>query len=113
MGKLETYRQMIREILASYVELDNRQPTPGTESFLLVDETQNHFMWMNTGWEGKKQITGPTAYLRLQDNKIWIEEDWTEEGIATDLLERGVPNEDIVLAFHPPEMRQYTEFAAA
>ena len=25
----------------------------------------------------------------------------------------GVPKEDIVLAFHAPEMRPYTEFAAA
>jgi hypothetical protein len=29
------------------------------------------------------------------------------------LLEAGVPKEDIVLAFHEPEMRQYTEFAVA
>lgn len=28
-------------------------------------------------------------------------------------LEAGVPKEDIVLAFHQPELRQYTEFAAA
>ncbi len=42
-----------------------------------------------------------------------IEEDWTEGGIATDLLEAGVPKEDIVLAFHPPKMRPYTEFAVA
>jgi hypothetical protein len=37
----------------------------------------------------------------------------TEDGIATDLLEAGVPKEDIVLAFHAPEMRPYTEFAVA
>ena len=29
------------------------------------------------------------------------------------LIERGVPTKDIVLAFHPPEMRSYTEFAVA
>ena len=35
----------------------------------------------------------------------------TEEGIATDLLEAGVPKEDIVLAFQPPDVRRFTEFA--
>jgi len=51
--------------------------------------------------------------VRIRDGKFWIEEDWTEDGIATDLVRAGVPKEDIVLAFHEPEMRQYTDFAAA
>ena len=52
-----------------------------------------------------------TVYVRIRDGKFWIEEDWTEDGIATDLVRAGVPKEDIVLAFHDPQMRQYTEFA--
>ena len=53
------------------------------------------------------------CYVRIRDGKFWIEEDWTEDGIATDLVRAGVPKEDIVLAFHEPEMRQYTDFAVA
>jgi hypothetical protein len=49
--------------------------------------------------------------VRLCHGKFWIEDDMTEEGIATDLLQAGVPKEDIVLAFQPPEARQFTEFA--
>jgi hypothetical protein len=37
----------------------------------------------------------------LIDNKIWIQQDETEDGIASDLLEAGVPKEDIVLGFRP------------
>ncbi|WP_442921720.1 element excision factor XisI family protein [Microcoleus sp. Aus8_D2] len=33
-----------------------------------------------------------------------MEEDWTEYGIATDLVAAGVPKEDIVLAFHEVEL---------
>jgi hypothetical protein len=112
MDKLERYRQIIKKILSDYVALDNSQPDPNVESFLIVDERNDHYLWMNLGWEEGKRTSGPTVYVRLRDNKFWIEEDWTEEGIATDLLEAGVPREDIVLAFQPPEMRQYTEFAA-
>jgi hypothetical protein len=39
--------------------------------------------------------------------------DWTEAAIVDALIERGVSPADIVLAFHPPEMRRYTEFATA
>lgn len=37
----------------------------------------------------------------------------TEEEIADDLVQAGVPKEDIVLAFQPPDLRQFTEFATA
>lgn len=40
---------------------------------------------------------------QIKNEKIYIEEDWIEEGIATDLLEKGIPKEDIMLAFHAPE----------
>jgi hypothetical protein len=50
--------------------------------------------------------------LQIRDNKFWIEEDWTEDGIANDLVQAGIPRENIVLAFHEPKMRQYTDFAA-
>jgi hypothetical protein len=52
-------------------------------------------------------------YLRLTNGKIWIEEDWTKEGIAHELVLEGVPHEDIVLAFDPPFVRHLTEFATA
>ena len=71
-----------------------------------------HYIWMNLGWQNGDRVTGMTVYIRIRDNKFWIEEDWTEDGIATDLVRAGVPKEDIVLAFHEPQMRNYT-FAVA
>ena len=38
---------------------------------------------------------------------------WTEAGIATELMRLGIPSNEIVLAFQPPEVRQFTEFAIA
>jgi hypothetical protein len=45
--------------------------------------------------------------------KSWDFSKKFSHGIATDLLEAGVPKEDIVLTFHSPEMRPLTEFAVA
>lgn len=49
----------------------------------------------------------------LRSEKIFIEEDWTKEGIATELMKLGVNSSEIVLAFQPPDVRKFTEFATA
>jgi hypothetical protein len=51
--------------------------------------------------------------MRIKNEKIYIEEDWTEEGMANELLTEGVPMENIVLAFQAPETRKLTGFAVA
>jgi hypothetical protein len=68
-------------------------------------------LWFQTGWSGDRKIRGITVYIRIKNEKIYIEEDWTEEGIANELLRENVPKDDIVLAFHDPESRKFTEFA--
>lgn len=99
--------------MTEYVELSNRHPNPDMESFLIVDEAKAHYIWMNLGWQNGERVNGMTVYVRIRDGKVWIEEDWTEDGIATDLVHAGVPKEDILLAFHEPKMRQYTDFSVA
>ncbi|AFY48774.1 XisI protein [Nostoc sp. PCC 7524] len=111
MDKLTEYPKLIKRILTEYVELCHLNPNPGIETFLIVDESKAHYIWMNLGWQNGDRISAMTVYVRIRDDKFWIEEDWTEDGIATDLVRAGVPKEDIVLAFHEPKMRQYTDFA--
>jgi hypothetical protein len=113
MDKLTDYQKIIRRILNEYIELDKRQPTPGVEYLLVADDKGGHYMWLNLGWSNNKRLNAETVYVRLRDGKFWIETDWTERGIALDLLEAGVPKEDIVLAFHHPDVRPHTDFAAA
>ncbi len=111
MDKLAEYRHLIKQLLTHYAELINRHPKPGKETEVIFDEERDHYMLVTTGWSDGRRIRGTTVYVRIRNSKFWIEEDWLENGIATDLLKAGVPKEDIVLAFHPPEMRPLTEFA--
>jgi hypothetical protein len=113
MDKLTHYRKLIRDLLSQYVELVNRHPREGVETILIVDENQEHYIWMNLGWSNQGRVKGITVHVRLRDGKFWIEEDWTEVGIANELVRAGVPKKDIVLAFHEPEVRPYTDFAVA
>lgn len=113
MDKMTRYRELIKRLLAQHLEICNRRPRPGVERLLVTDDEHGHYLWMNLGWTPEERVNGITVHVRVRDGKFRIEEDWTEEGIATELMREGVPQEDIVLAFHEPEMRQYTEFAAA
>jgi hypothetical protein len=80
---------------------------------LVFDDEHNQYLLRRLGWGENSRIRQTDLHLAIRDGKIWIEEDWTEEGIATYLLEHGVPNHDIVLGFQPPQMRPFTEFATA
>ena len=113
MDKLTEYPKIIKRILAEYIEVCNRRNHPDIETFMIVDEAKGQYIWMNLGWQNGERFTGMTVYVRIRGNKFWIEEDWTEEGIATDLVRAGVAKEDIVLEFHEPKMRPYTDFAIA
>jgi len=42
---------------------------------------------------------------------MWIQSDGTEVGVANELVEAGVPQPDIVLAFKSPFKRQFTDYA--
>jgi hypothetical protein len=65
------------------------------------------------GWNGDNYLHTTPIHLSLIDDKIWIQYDDTEEGIATDLIDAGVPKEDIVLGFRHPKIRRHTGFAVA
>jgi hypothetical protein len=113
MDKLEKYRTSVKKILTEYHQWVSGSSNLTEESCLIFDEIHDHYLWLFMGWEGKKKTKITQVHVRIKDGKIWIEEDWTEEGIATELLRDGIGKSDIVLAFHPPEERKLTEFATA
>ena len=49
----------------------------------------------------------------LKDGKIWVQHDGIEDGVTNDLLEAGVKQEEIVLAFFLPSERKHLPFAIA
>lgn len=64
MDKLTEYPKLIKRILTEYVELSNRRPQPDIETFLITDEENGHYMWMNLGWQKGERITGMTVYVK-------------------------------------------------
>ncbi|WP_336389815.1 element excision factor XisI family protein [Scytonema hofmannii] len=59
------------------------------------------------------RVHGCLIHIDIIDHQVWIQRDGTEDGIANDLIAAGVPTKDIVIGFHPPELRPYTKYAIA
>jgi hypothetical protein len=68
-------------------------------------------MVVSVGWRYPRRIYTVFFHLRLKDDgKIWIEQDCTEEGIVTELMNAGVPGTDIEMGYQPPEMRPHLDY---
>jgi XisI protein len=111
MDKLDQYRKYIQEILETIVS-DNSNSGESEEE-LIIDQLRDHYLLVNVGWKDQKRNYGNSIHVDIKDGKIWIQRDLTDLCIAERLLEKGVPKEDIVLAFHSPFNRQFMDFAVA
>lgn len=111
MDKLEKYQEIIRQVLQPLTEL--KYANGDFRNRMVFDEKSHRYLLMSDGWQKDGiRFHGCLIDLEIIDGKIWIQEDNTEEGIATDLERFGVPKSDIVLGFQPPNIRPYTEYAA-
>lgn len=109
MDQVDNYRQIIEKILNEYAKIPYAYNN--LESKLIISKDSNDYLVLTIGWEKDVRNHGCIVHLEIINGKVWIQRDGTEDGIATDLLAAGVPKSDIVLAFHPPEIRQHTGFA--
>lgn len=111
MNKLNHYQQLVQNILTEHAQI---QPAYGEiEMEVLFDTVRDRYQVLRVGWLQKKRVYGVLIHIDLKHDKIWIEYDGTEVGVANQLTEAGVPAQDIVLAYHSPFMRQHDGFAVS
>ena len=109
MDPLERDRSIIESILIKYTEIPYAYGDFHTEA--VFDRTRDRYALINVGWDGRERVHGCLVHIDILDGKFWIQRDGIEHGIATELLEAGIPKDRIVLAFRPIEMRRHMEFA--
>ncbi len=109
MDKIERYREFVQQILTEHAQLS---PTTDTVQAQLIFDTQHHhYQLAYVGWQGDKRVFGPIMHFDIQDGKIWIQYNGTEDSVAERLVEMGVPPSDIVIGFHSAFKRQFTHYA--
>jgi len=111
MEKIDNYRQIVRRIIEQYASY---KPANGQiDSEAIVDPTKDHYEVMHIGWDKQRRVHGTVIHLDIIDGKVWIQHDGTNRPVADELLAAGIPHSDIVLGFHPADVRQHTEFAVS
>jgi hypothetical protein len=111
MDKLNRYRQIIQNILTAHSQV---KPVYGDiEMETLFDGDRDRYQILRAGWLQKKRVYGVLIHIDIKGEKLWIQYDGTEVGVANELMEQGIPKDEIVLAYHSPFMRQYDGFAVS
>jgi len=115
MEEITALREIIEKVLREHAEFyraANDQHADENMVETVFDCEDDHYVLFNIAWEGYDRTHYAVVHLDIINGKIWIQEDNTEEGVATDLEKYGVAKNDIVLGFQPPNIRPYTEYAA-
>ena len=111
MDRIEAYRQIVKCILK---EVADFAPTePGIRMEMIIDDVKGHYQLLEVGWKNRRRIHGTLVHIDIVEDKVWVEHDGTDLEIVQDLLDAGIPKEQIVIGFHPPDQRKYTDFATA
>ena len=109
MDKLERYRAIVRRIIEEYASYKPANGQINTEA--IIDPVKDHYEVMHVGWDRQCRVHGAVIHLDIIDGKVWIQYDGTNRPVADELIEAGIPKEDIVLGFQPAEVRPLTGFA--
>lgn len=101
--------QLIKNILENYASIPYAHGD--LTSQVIIDSDSRRFMLLTSGWDGLYRVHSILVDVELRGDKFWIHRDGTEDGVATDLEEAGIPKSRIVLGWFPEKERQLTDYA--
>ena len=111
MATLEHFISIVEATLEDYAQI--QYSSGNIERHTVFDRSKGRFLIMLEGWEGETRIHGFLIDVQIKGDKLWIERDGTENGVALDFERQGVPKSQIVLAFYSPAHRLLTDYPAA
>jgi hypothetical protein len=111
MDKLIKYQNIIVNILNCYLKI--KYANVNLKNRPAYDHEHQQYLIISEGWQDDKHFHSCLIHIEIINDKIWIQCDNTENGIANELVSAGIPHEDIILGFHEPNIRKYTGFAVA
>jgi len=97
MATATSHREIVKEVVFQYAAL---RPSHGDIRLdAVLDETHDRYALVQVGWDRGRRVRGLLLYITLIDDKVCIEYDGMEHGIVDDLVQRGLAEEQIVLAY--------------
>jgi hypothetical protein len=111
MDPLSAYRDAVERVLTPYTKIPYAHGDLRCEA--LFDREHDRYALVTLGWNAGKRVHFLLVHIDIVGGKVWIEKDNTEDGVAPELVQAGIPKSQIVLAFRPPEVRKHTDYAVA
>jgi hypothetical protein len=97
MDTIKSYQAVIKQVISEYAKL---RPSHGNIHLEpIFDDVNSRYALMQFGWDRERRVRGNLIYVSIKNGKVLIEYDGIEGGITQDLIQRGIPEQDIVLAF--------------
>ncbi|MFQ4144576.1 XisI protein [Chlorogloeopsis sp. ULAP02] len=97
MDTITFYREIVKQVISDYAKL---RPSHGNIRLdVIFDEMRDRSALVQVGWDRKRHMHGNLIYMVIENGKVIIEYDGMEYGITQDLVKKGIPESDIVLAF--------------
>jgi hypothetical protein len=109
---LNHWRRTIRRILTDLAAVPFPEVVTMTAK-AVFDEAADVYLVVVEGWQDVRRLHGCLVHVEIKGDRIWIQQDGTDRGVATDLLAAGIPAHSIVLGFKSPQSRRHTQFAEA
>jgi hypothetical protein len=111
VDRLENYRQAIQTLLEQYGQFKTQDED--IENELFFDTTRDHYQLMSVGWNGLERVYHTILHFDIKDGKIWLQQNTTDSDVGQELIDMGIPKDDIVLGLHPAYKRPYTGYGVA
>jgi hypothetical protein len=111
MDKIAHYQFCLQTLVEKYGKYQNRNNDIETQ--ILIDINRHHYQLMRVGWQELKRTYYTILHFDIRDSKVWIQCNNTDIDIAEELVNMGIPREDIVLGLHPPYKRPLTGYGVA
>jgi XisI protein len=109
---LNHWRRTIKKILTDVAAI----PFPEVVTMCaktVFDDAADVYVVLVEGWQDVRRLHGCLVHVEIKGDKIWVQQDGTEDGVVADLLAAGIPKDSIVLGFKSPQTRALTPFAVA
>jgi hypothetical protein len=111
MDRLIRYRQAIKSFLQDYADSRSNQSDRIIQT--VFDAENDRYLVLDIGWEGAKRIHHCIFHLDIKDGKIWLQENNTDLEVDQELEAMGIEKKEMVIGFHHPSMREYSDYAIA
>ena len=105
-------KAIVRELIENIA--DRFRKNSDWEILSALDDERGQYLLFTDGWKGENRDYGCFMHIEVKpDGKIWVRRDGTDLDFGQQLLDENIPKSSIVLAFHSPKMREWSDFAVA